>query len=201
VSGDADDPTIAFYDETAGAYADWSTPARPGRTLAAFMDSLPPGGSALDLGCGAGWAAGAMAAKGFAVEAMDASARLAEEARRRHGISVRVARFEDLDAVARYDGVWALFSLLHMPKRAMPGVLARVHAALKPGGRLYLGLKAGDGEGRDRLGRFYAYYRPDEITGLLQDAGFGGVAVREFVDTGFEGGPSHGLHIFAARDA
>jgi SAM-dependent methyltransferase len=142
-----------------------------------------------------------MAAHGFAVDAMDASASLAEEARRRHGLTVRVARFEQLDAVARYDGVWASFSLLHIRKAAMPDALALIHRALRPGGRLYLGLKAGDGEARDRLGRFYAYYRPVEITNLLQNAGFGGVAVREFVEKGFEGVAAPGLHIFAVRDA
>ncbi len=33
-------------------------------------------------------------------------------------------------------------------------------------------MKTGTGEERDSLGRFYTYYTEDELTKLLQDAGF-----------------------------
>ncbi|RMD88504.1 MAG: SAM-dependent methyltransferase, partial [Alphaproteobacteria bacterium] len=37
---------------------------------------------------------------------------------------------------------------------------------------LSLGLKIGEGEGRDRLGRFYSYYTIEEIEALLAAAAF-----------------------------
>ena len=61
-------------------------------------------------------------------------------------IDARLARFDELDAVARYDGIWANFSLLHAPRAEMPGNLARISRALRPGGWLHLGLKLGQGD-------------------------------------------------------
>ena len=67
--------------------------------------------------------------------------------------------------VAAYDGVWASACLLHCPRDAFADVLARIHAALKPGGALYASFKAGTAAngntgGLDNLGRYYNY--PDE---------------------------------------
>ena len=197
----ADERTLAFYDENAEDYAQWSGPASPRGYLRKFMSLLPPDARVLDLGCGSGWASADMRDAGLTVASMDGSARMADEARRRHGIDVRVARFDALDDVAAYDGVWASFSLLHAPRAEMPANLARIRAALRPGGRLYVGLKEGEGEMRDTLGRFYALYRADELRALLDAAGFDEIEIRERASTGFDGTPSPILHGFARRRA
>jgi len=106
------------------------------------------------------------------VTALDASPEMAKVARKKFGLDVRVAEFVNLTEVAAYDGIWANFSLLHAPKSQMPDHLAAIHRALRPGGVISLGLKTGEGEARDRLGRFYSYYTDAEITGLLESAGF-----------------------------
>ncbi len=72
------------------------------------------------------------------------------------GVVVTVA----IADVAAYDGVWASACLLNCPRADFAGVLARIHAALKPGGALYASFKAGAGEKADKLGRLYNY--PDE---------------------------------------
>ena len=87
------------------------------------------------------------------------------------GLVVRVATFHMLDAREVYDGIYANFSLLHAPKSEMPAHLRRISVALVPGGLLHLGMKTGDGEKRDAIGRFYAYYTESELEGLLADAG------------------------------
>ncbi|MBS0491049.1 MULTISPECIES: bifunctional 2-polyprenyl-6-hydroxyphenol methylase/3-demethylubiquinol 3-O-methyltransferase UbiG [unclassified Phenylobacterium] len=153
---DAD--TLAFYDREAAAYAarQRGAPVR----LQAFLEQLRPRARILELGCGAGQDAELMTAAGFEVTPTDGSAGLAAEAEARLGRPVRVMRFEELDETAAYDGVWANACLLHVPEDGLADVLARIHRALKPGGRFHTGFKAGDGGGRDSLGRYYNF--PDE---------------------------------------
>ena len=153
---DAD--TLAFYDREAAAYAarQRGAPVR----LQAFLEQLRPRARILELGCGAGQDAELMTAAGFEVTTTDGSAGLAAEAEARLGRPVRVMRFEELDEIAAYDGVWANACLLHVPEDGLADVLARIHRALKPGGRFHTGFKAGDGGGRDSLGRYYNF--PDE---------------------------------------
>ena len=195
----ADSKTLAFYDGEAEAYAADASDKVERVWLARFAERLAPGASVLDFGCGSGWAAHVFAGQGFRVSALDGSAGLAEEARRRYGVVVRVARFEALDDEASYGGVWASFCLLHDTRDAMPGHLARLHRALIPGGWLYLGLKQGEGESRDRLGRHYTYFGEAEIETLLCDAGFPEVEIAVEQSTGYDGSRTGVLHILARR--
>lgn len=167
----ADRETLAVYAERAADYAAKFGNA-PDRPLTAFMERLEPGARVLDLGCGTGNSAAALARAGFETVAWDASAEMVDIARRAHGVEAEVRAFDDLDAEHEFGGIWANFSLLHAPKAEMPAHLARIHRALKPGGIFHLGLKTGEGERRDALGRFYAYYTDAELTELLEEAGF-----------------------------
>ncbi len=183
----ADKETLAVYAEKARDYADRFAAAEPGVHLKSFMELLPEGAHILDLGCGPGNATAAMLAAGHNVEAWDASPDMAAVAAERFGIDVKVATFDMLSAKAVYDGIYANFSLLHLPKREMPRSLARIAAALKPGGLLHLGLKTGRGEKRDALGRFYAFYEEDEIIGLLHKAGLSVTSKADGKDAGLDG--------------
>jgi hypothetical protein len=109
---------------------------------------------------------------GLIAYATDASAEMVRSARDRFGVNAKQARFDELSDVAKYDGIWANFSLLHAPRSDMPANLQRIHTALKPGGYLHIGLKIGDGEKRDQLGRNYTYFQPGEINALLIAANF-----------------------------
>lgn len=195
-----DRETIAFYDRDAAAYSDHMATLARATWTERFLGGLAAGSDILDLGCGSGWAAARFAAAGHRVTALDASEGLAAEARARYGLAVRVADFADLDEVAAYDAVWASFSLLHEPRGAMPGHLARIARALRPSGLLYLGLKEGTGETRDRLGRLYVYHGEAEIAGLLADAGF--AVERSVVEEGrgYAGDAARFLHVIARAD-
>ena len=196
----ADADTIRVYDEGAEAYADrFDGTGERGAVFAGFVGALPPGGRVLDLGCGTGATARALTDAGFTVDAVDGSEGMARVARDRFGIDVRVMDFADLDAEAVYDGVVAAFSLLHAPKAEMPDHLSRIARALKPRGRLFLGLKTGEGEARDRMGRFYAYWGTDELRDRLSDAGFAVMASHEGESTGFDGTRSPWILIDAER--
>ncbi len=195
----SDDRTIAFYDTEGPNYADWSAPKGEYAWLEKFLSPMPADGFLLDYGCGGGWAARRMLETGRRVEAFDGSAALATEASKLTGINVKVLRFEGFDAKARYDGIWASFCLLHAPRASMAGNLRRIAEGLKPGGMLYLGLKVGDGESRDSLGRFYSYFTPEEITAALTAAGFEGIDIRLRTGEGYDGNEEQVMHIFAKR--
>lgn len=192
--------TIAFYNHRAADYAERGEDETDHDALKAFAAALPSGAAVLDLGCGSGWAAAALRELGFAVTAMDASAGLAREAARRHGIEVRLGRFEDLEAHERFDGLWVHFSLLHIPRTRWPDLLARMRRALRPGGRLHIGLKAGEGSGPDRLGRFYSYATRAELAALLTEAGFVDIEIEQRSGSkGFDGSESDILLAVARR--
>ena len=166
------DSTISVYDDKAADYARLTATLHEQPEMEAFGALLPAGARLLDLGCGPGQYAEWFAARGFQVEALDGSGEMVALAAARPGVSARQGRFEDLPTEPTYHGIWANFSLLHLPRAALPAQLSRMKGALRPAGLLHLGMKLGSGEGPDRLGRFYAYWSEDELEALLLEAGF-----------------------------
>ncbi len=196
VADSADTETLRVYDRKAAEYARLTGGARP-PALARFIAMLPPGAHVLDLGCGPGHDALAMQKAGLRVDAVDGSAEMVRLARAA-GVPARQALFEDIDGTDIYAGIWASFSLLHAPRRAFPGHLARLRRALKTGGVLALGMKRGTGEGRDRLGRAYCYYEAEELAGLLQAAGLEVIDSETGAEVGLAGGaPEPWIVVFA----
>ncbi len=182
-----DPRTIAVYDARAADYAKLTGSDQPDADLRAFIDGLPKGARVLDLGCGPGTSSAHMAAAGLSPDPVDASAAMVSLARDRFGLPARQASFDDLDAVAAYDAVWANFSLLHAPRADLPRHLAAITGALVPGGLFHIAMKTGSGEARDAIDRLYTYVTVAELHRLLADAGFSVVAMREGVDIGLSG--------------
>jgi len=168
----ADQKTIETYNATADNYAKLISRNTPDRDLRRFIDAIPKGGLVLDWGCGPGNSAAMMQTAGLVAEAIDASEKMVELAKSNHGLNIKQATFDDMNEKARYDGLWANFSLLHAPKSSMADHLQAAHTALKKGGYFHLGMKLGTGEKRDKLARMYSYYEEDELKGLIEDAGF-----------------------------
>jgi len=119
-----------------------------------FIDCLPPGARILDAGCGSGRDVKAFSEMGFAVEAFDASAELVALARQLSGKPVAQMRFQDVDVVETYDGIWCCASLLHVSEAELPDIMTKLAIALKPGGVWYLSFKHGRGE-REKDGRIF----------------------------------------------
>ncbi|WP_349291175.1 class I SAM-dependent methyltransferase [Loktanella sp. SALINAS62] len=182
-----DHRTIGFYDTAASRYATLNHTDKASAALCAFMKLLPPGGSVLDLGCGPGRASYHLRAAGFTPDPVDASSAMVAFAQDTHALPARLASFDDLNAVAAYDGVWANFSLLHAARHDLPRHLSAIATALRPGGVFYAGMKTGQGEARDALDRRYTYVTPSEWAVMLDDAGFSLIASREGVDKGCAG--------------
>ncbi len=183
----SDEETISVYDAQAEKYANLVSRDTPDQDLQAFIDAMPDGGFALDLGCGPGNSAAMMQDVGLRVAATDASAAMVKLARDKFELDATQATFDDITGSDIYDGVWANFSLLHAPKANMPRHLDAIKTALKPGGIFHIGMKLGTDSARDRIGRMYSYYSEDELKGLLKNAGFTPRSTRKSKDKGLDG--------------
>jgi SAM-dependent methyltransferase len=165
-----DEETLQFYRGNAEAYAKRTFTSRQAR-LMAFLAQLPAGASILELGCGAGGDTAEMLARGFDVRPTDGSPEMADIASKHLGRTVKTLLFHELDELEAYDGVWANACLLHVPRAGLADVLARIWRALKAGGVFYASYKAGDGDGRDTLNRYYNYPSQDWLRATYAAAG------------------------------
>lgn len=168
----SDEKTIAAYDRSVQAYADFTAQDAPHPTLAAFVKRVRPGGLILDLGCGPAHDSAYMRDTGFRVDPVDASPEMVKRANATFAIGARQGVFEDIRDNDVYDGIWANFSLLHASPEDFPGHLRALHRALVDGGVFHIAMKLGDGTERDRFGRRYTYYSEPALTAHLVDAGF-----------------------------
>lgn len=167
----SDPATIAFYEDAAPRYT-LSFGQAPARDLDPFLDRLAPGAQILELGCGGGRDAARMIERGFSVDATDGVAAMVRKASERFDVGARVLRFDELDAVAEYDAVWAHACLLHAARADLPGILARIYRALLTDGLHYASYKLGDGEGRDLLGRLHNFPNAAWVRDAYAAAGF-----------------------------
>lgn len=193
-----DDETLRFYAANAATYARHRTGPSVER-LDAFLSALPAGARVLELGCGNGMDAEHMMARGFDIDATDGTPGLVAEARGRVGNRARVMRFDELDADTAYDGVWASASLLHVPAADLPDILRRVHQALKPGGTFVASFKAGTGEGRDSMGRYYNYPSADALEAAYRAAGWIDLALETTMGSGYDALPTEWFWMMARR--
>ena len=188
-----DRDTLQFYRRNAEAYAGWAK--APSARLKEFMALLPPGGSILELGCGAGNHSAEMLAAGFKLRVTDGSPEMADIASRRLGHPVEAMLFDELDDHEAYDGVWASACLLHVPRHELAGILGRIRRALKPDGVFYASFKIGEGDGRDSLGRYYSYRSPEWLQATYAEAGpWDEVSSATSEIKSFDGAPATMLH-------
>jgi SAM-dependent methyltransferase len=161
--------TLNFYQTRAREWAA-HLPHDHSRWLDAFLDELPQGARILELGCGDGRDAAWMIERGFDVHPSDGAPEMARLASERLGRVVPVMRFDEVDACEEYDAVWSQAALLHVAERDLSSVLARVHRALKPGGRHWASYKDGTGGKRDEVGRFFSYIAVDRLEAAYRAA-------------------------------
>ena len=194
-----DHATLQFYRDNAQSYADWAK--APSARLVNFMKLLPAGGHVLELGCGAGNHSAVMWDAGFSVRSTDGSPEMVEVASRRLGKPVETMLFHELDAVEAYDGVWASACLLHAPRNELPGIVSRIHRALKAGGLFYASFKAGDHDGRDSLGRYYNYASREWLEATYAQAGrWQTVTIDTSEIKSFDQAPATMLHLLMRKD-
>lgn len=195
-----DPKTLAVYAAQTARYAGITSSARETEAMQAFLANLPADGHVLDLGCGPGTHAASMQERGITVTAWDASPEFVHMAADK-GLDAHVKGFADLSEVEAFDGIWASFSLLHTPKSEHAIHIAAMARALRTGGLLYLGMKVGEGEARDGLGRFYSYVTRPELEGLVKEAGLTPISCLEGETEGLAGTIDPFIVMTSRRDA
>lgn len=182
----SDPATIAYYEANAPRYT-LSFGQAPSRHLDAFLDRLETGARVLELGCGGGRDSARIRERGFELDATDGTPAMVRKANERFDVGARVMKFEELDADAAYDAVWAHACLLHASRAELTHILAAIHRALRPGGWHYASYKLGESEGRDLLGRLHNFPDRGWIEDTYRTAGFALVTVEEFPGKGADG--------------
>ncbi len=161
------DRTLRYYAENAERFAAETAAVDFAATQERFLGRLDPGAAILDLGCGSGRDTKAFLDRGFSVTAADGSPELCALASAYTGIPVRQMLFEELDARAEYDGIWACASLLHVPSADLPDIFRRMLTALRPGGIIYASFKYGTFEG-ERNGRRFTDFTAESFQTFLR---------------------------------
>ena len=176
-------PTARSYDTVAAEYT-----ARIAGELAhkpfdrSLLDAFAARvkGPVADIGCGPGHVGAYLSERAVPVTGIDLSDGMLAEARRLYpGIAFRRG---DMTALDTPDGAWAgivaFYSIIHVPRSAVPAALREFRRTLRPGGLLLLAFHVGSQSLHlDELwGHIvdvdFHFFEPAEMTTWLQAAGF-----------------------------
>ncbi len=146
--------TLDYYNKNASEFVKGTIGADFTETQSRFAALFEKSAYILDFGCGSGRDTKCFLDAGFKVDATDGSEELCKFASDYTGIDVRCELFSELDAVDKYDGIWACASILHLPKAELKDVFHKMIAAVKTSGYIYTSFKYGDFEG-ERNGRYF----------------------------------------------
>jgi SAM-dependent methyltransferase len=198
--------TVRAYDRDAEAYAARTVrmPDSVRTDMERLATRLGPGARVLEIGSGGGRDALLLEELGLVVRRTDITPGFVALLRAQgHACDLVDPLVDDLASPrGPYDAVWANASLLHVDRRDLPTVLARLAAVTRAGGQLRASFKEGDGDGWSTHGtisgaRHFTYWRAPELEAVAAGSGWTDVAVRR----GLEGDRGETwLELSAARD-
>lgn len=167
--------TLAHYERNARQFFAGTIDHDVSQNIQALLDAIEaaPPWTLLDLGCGPGRDLKTFSALGHHAIGLDGSGEFAAMAREYSGCEVWQQDFLHLDLPPeKFDGVYANASLFHVPSAALPGVLAKLHATLKPGGVLFSSNPRGQNEEGWNGPRYGSYHDYPAWEHYLLAAGF-----------------------------
>ena len=167
--------TLDHYNRRAAQFWEGTRDHDVSQNIAALLEYIEgaPPFTLLDFGCGPGRDLKAFAERGHVAIGLEGATQFAAMARAHSGCEVWQQDFLALDLPAgRFDGVFANAALFHVPSRALPDVLGRLHACLKPGGVLFASNPRGDNEEGWSGGRYGVYHDLESWRRYLSAAGF-----------------------------
>ncbi len=154
------------------------------KEIEGFMDLLPRGAYIIDIGCAGGRDSKKFVERGFKVVGVDITDKFVHEAKK----NVPSAEFRKMDVLElnlppeSFDAAWANAVLLHVEHQDIPLALSEINKVLKPGGKLHIRVKEGEGAkevvetltGGEQ--RPFSFFQKEEMEQLVQDAGFDGIS-------------------------
>lgn len=155
-----------FYQKNAREFFDSTIHVNMQSLRQQFLMYIPVGGSILDAGCGSGRDAKSFLELEYQVTCFDSAPALAKLAEEYLSHPVNVLRFQDMNYVNEFDGIWACASLLHVPQNKLPEIFLKLFRALKQGGVLYASFKYGSGEVENN-GRYFTNMNEHDFSNLL----------------------------------
>ena len=165
------DETISYYERAGRHYATLIDPepdAFRAAALKRLVGPLAPGDVVLEIGSGPGRDADHLESFGVTVDRTDAAETfLAIQA----GRGKRARRLDVVsdDLGGPYGAVVALCVLMHVSRTAIDDVLAKIAAALRPGGGFLVSVRAGEGEAPPPAAM--AFWSRDDFEARLRSAG------------------------------
>ncbi|MDB5748352.1 MAG: SAM-dependent methyltransferase [Massilia sp.] len=167
--------TLAHYERTAQQFFAGTVGHDVSQNVAALLGAIaaPAPFTLLDLGCGPGRDLKTFSALGHRAIGLDGAAEFVAMAREHSGCEVWHQDFLHLALPPdSFDGIFANASLFHVPSAALPGVLAALHGALRPGGVLFSSNPRGHNEEGWNGPRYGSYYDYPTWERFLVAAGF-----------------------------
>lgn len=158
-----------YYDDNAKVFFESTYDLDMKSLYNPFLIRIPKISKILDLGCGPGRDASYFKKLGHSVIAIDSSIELARIAKEKMGVDVEVRDFFSVDNCEEFDGIWACASLLHVPKKDLPRLFAKLEYALKPSGTVYCSFKYGDNDS-ERNGRHFSDFTEESFKRMLSES-------------------------------
>ena len=158
--------TLDYYNTHSSSYVNNTQSVDFSSIQDAFIAHIDFNALILDFGCGSGRDTRYFIEHGFLVEAIDGSEAMCEIASKYTGIQVKKMLFQELNENARYDGIWACASILHLPLDELVNVLKKMARALKKNGVIYTSFKYGDKDSYQG-DRYYTNMTENRIKDLM----------------------------------
>lgn len=164
------------------------------------LEGLPQDARILEIGTAFGRDAAYIEGLGYKVEKTDGTSGFVQWLQDNgHDAKVLNVITDEIDG--SYDLIFADAVLLHFTRPETEAVICKVAAALAVNGKFAFSLKQGDGDGwsEEKLGapRYFCYWNKDNISSLLQEAGFDDISIGDD-STGHNN--AKWLHIIARKE-
>ena len=161
-----------YYRINYQAYHKRTFQLNPASFLNPLVKVLPCGSKVLDVGCGSGRDLLWLKHRGYQIVGLEKAVELADLAQQMVGCEIIRADFESYDfSSLKVDAVLLIGALVHLPHLKMPAVLKNIMKAVRPGGRILITLKEGQGRMTGDDDRVFYLWQPNELSSKFRKLG------------------------------
>lgn len=160
--------TLEYYNKNALTYYEQTLSGNLQENYERFLNNLPQKAYILDFGCGSGRDSKYFLDNGYQVKSIDGSIEMCKLASEYIKEKVSCMKFNELNDINTYDGIWACSSILHVEKENLSSILIKMINALKVNGIIYTSFKKGNGY-EIKEGKYYNYLTKEEMEAILKE--------------------------------